>query len=290
MGKNHVRIGYTLPGVELAAVADSNLPLAVELAKQYRSQAFSDYNAIFDLVDAVCVVTPAQTHFEIAKACLNAGKHLLLEKPFTGNSAQAQELISLANEKGLILAVGFIERFNPAFQKLIKEIKGEKILGIDIKRLSPFPERITDTDVILDMMLHDLDLLSLITPDEIESIRAEGKKIKSKVFDRVSATIIFKTGIIARLEANRVFGNRIRKITVTTDKFLLDADLIKKQIYLRDFSTSTPSTVPVKQIDQLTDELEDFILTIKGKQQSSIPAIAAYKALKLSEEVRSACL
>lgn len=198
-------------------------------------------------------------------------------------------LVDLSAKESLVLQVGFIERFNPAFQKLLRLIKGEKIIGIDIKRFSPFPERISDADVIMDMMLHDLDLFSLITSEEVIDLRAKGEKVRTKKYDRVIATFTHKNGIISRLEANRVFGSKTRKISVTTDKSLIEADLLNKSIYVRDFSSPTPSTLPVKAVDQLTLEQQDFVSAIKTKSSPTVSGSDGLKALILAEEVFKAC-
>ncbi|MDD5593391.1 MAG: Gfo/Idh/MocA family oxidoreductase [Candidatus Margulisbacteria bacterium] len=289
MGKNHGRIASTLAGLNLVGVSDINLPSAEEFAAPLKIKAFGDYKDLLPLTEALSIATPTLTHFSIASDCLNAGRHVLLEKPFTGSAATARSIINLAQQKGLILTAGLIERYNPAFQRLLKEIKGEKIIGVDIKRLSPFPERIADTDVIFDMMLHDLDLLLQIVPDEIIDIQAKGEKIRTKMIDRAIVSLTHKSGTISRIEASRVFSSRTRKITVTTEKFLIEADLLNKTIYIRDFSSPTPSTLPVKPVDQLTEELKDFIRSIKQKGVPTISHNDILRTLTLAEEVKKAC-
>ena len=170
-----------------------------------------------------------------------------------------------------------------------REIRGEKIIGIDIKRLSPYPERITDTDVIFDMMFHDLDLLQVLMPDEIIELKAKGEKIRSKLIDRAVATLTHKSGAISRVEASRVFGSRSRNITVTTEKYVIEADLLNKSIYIRDFSSPTPSTIPIKPNDQLTEELKDFIGAIKTKSRTTVTPEEILKTLTLAEEIKKLC-
>lgn len=294
MGKNHARIAASLSGVRLAGIADVNAAAAEEVAKQFEVQAFQGYKSLLPEVEAVCIVTPTGTHLEIARDCLEAGKHVLVEKPFTGEHQKASSLINLAKQSKSVLHVNLIERYNPAVQKLLRLIKGEKIHGADFKRFSPFPERISDTDVIFDMMFHDIDLLSLIVPDEIESIKAKGEKLRTKKFDRATATILHKSGTISRIDANRVFGSKTRKTSITTEKHLIEADLLNKIIYVRDFSCATPSAVPVKPADQLTLCLEDFIEKIKAvKKTGELPSYAnpesALLAIQLAERIREAC-
>jgi predicted dehydrogenase len=285
MGKNHARILADLPGVRLAGVADASPALAEASGKHLDVPWFDDYQKLLPEIEAAVIVTPTSTHYEIAQACLQAGKHLLVEKPLTGTSSLARSLVSLAEDKGLVLAVGMVERFNPAFQKLLKQIKGEKIIGIDIKRLSPFPERITDTDVVFDMMIHDLDLFLNLYPEEIVELKAKGEKIRTKKFDRLVATFTHKNGTISRIEASRVFGSKTRRISITTDRALYEADLLNKQVYIRDFSSPIPSTVPVKPVDQLTEEHKDLLAAIKGERSPMVSGSSFIRTLELTEEV-----
>lgn len=285
MGCHHARILSSLPGAKLTAIADIDPQKIQEKAHELKIKAFDNYLAMLNEVDAVCIATPTLSHFEIAQQCINAGKHVLLEKPFTGQSKLAKELFKMADERNVLLSANFLERFNPAYQRLLRLLKNEKIIGIDIKRLSPFPERITDTNVIFDMMIHDLDLLQRLIVDEIEDIRAEGKSMESDKLDWVKATITYKSGIIANVEANRIFGIKTRKIAVTTEKHLIDADLLKKAIYVRDFSTPVPSTVPVKNLNQLAEILKDFVSAIKSKEKDNLQSSYQNTNLPTGQEI-----
>jgi len=289
MGKFYSRLIPTLPGAKLSAVSDLDPQLAEETGRTHGVPFYTDFSHLMPDIEAVCIVTPAKTHFSIASACLEAGKHVLLEKPFTGSSLLAQDLIKLAKSKSLILAASFLERFNPAFSKLLKLIKGEKLHGIDIKRFSPFPERISDANVIFDMMIHDLDLLNCITQDLITDIKAEGEKLRTKMLDRVVASFTHQSGIISRVHANRVYSSKVRSVTVTTEKELIEADLLNKRIYIRDFSSPQPSTVPLRDCNQLFEQLKGFVKACKNLGPFHIEAEAAVRALTLAEEVEKLC-
>jgi predicted dehydrogenase len=159
-----------------------------------------------------------------------------------------------------------------------------------MKRFSPFPERITDANVIQDMMVHDLDLLiNLLPKDKIEGLKSEGSKLKSTQLDRATATIYFHSGIIARVEADRVFGIKTRKIAVTTERSLIEADLLNKRVYIRDFQRHIPSVHFTRSYDQLTTELSDFVKAVKSGSRPKVNAEDGYQALKLAEEVERAC-
>ncbi|MFH1387161.1 MAG: Gfo/Idh/MocA family oxidoreductase [bacterium] len=289
MGKNHARIAASLPGLRFVGVADANLETAKAMGEEYGIKSFANFHELLPEVDALSIVTPAAAHFEVASACIAAGKHLLIEKPFTGASSLARTLVHQAKEKNVLVQVGMIERFNPAFVRLVKEIKGEKIIGVDLKRFSPFPERISDANVIFDMMFHDLDLLLALLPGEIEAVKAKGEKIRTKKLDRVVATVTYKTGTIARIDANRVFDSKVRKLAVTTDKSFIEADLLAKTVYIRDFSSPTPSALPVKPVDQLTEELKSFSLAVKNQTPPPVTAEGALNVIMLAEEIEKAC-
>lgn len=290
MGEHHARICSTLPGAKLAGISDLNFEKAASLGNKYSVPAFSALSEMLPAVDAVSIVTPTSTHFEVGVACLGAGKHCLIEKPLCGNSLDAKKLSDLSREKGLVLAVGHIERFNPAFVELQKLVRKEKIVGINIHRLSPFPERISDANVIQDMLIHDLDLLlSLLPNDEIESIKAKGKKVKSNNLDQISATVFFKSGIICNIEASRIFGSRTRNFSVTTDNYIFEADLLNKKLFLRDLKHNLPSVHAIKTFDQLTAELSNFVFSIKKNVSPKVSGEDGYRAVLFAEQLEAAC-
>ncbi|MFH1684526.1 MAG: Gfo/Idh/MocA family oxidoreductase [Candidatus Margulisiibacteriota bacterium] len=290
MGQHHARVISTLPGAQLFGVADLDQEKAKQIGVRFGAEVFQNYKDLLGQVEAIIIASPTKTHFEIAKDCLEAGKNILIEKPICKNLDDAKTLAGLAKSKNLVLAVGLIERFNPAFQELQKLTRKEKIIGIQINRFSLFPERITDANVIQDMMVHDLDLLlKLIPNEEIENLKAHGEKVKSENLDKVSATFFYRSGLIAKVEADRVFGIKTRKITVTTERALIEADLLNKRVYVRDLQHHLPSIHHTKNYDQLTAELADFVKAIKTGIQPRVTAEDGCKVLALSEEVEKAC-
>lgn len=290
MGLNHARTAASLPGVQLVGLADQDEAKAKQLGVQFGIPVYTNHQDLLPNVDAAIIASPTSTHFQVAQDCLNSGKHILVEKPLTGDLEQAQQIADLANEKNLVLAIGLIERFNPAFTELQKLIRKEKLIGIHAVRFSPFPARISDADVVQDMMVHDLDLLlTLIPNEEIESLKAEGKKIKTQKLDKVSATLFYQSGLLVKVEADRVFGIKSRKITVTTDRALFEADLLNKRVYIRDMTTHVPTTHTTKNQDQLTAEQNNFVKAIKNNLQPAVSAESMIKTLKLAEEVTKAC-
>lgn len=289
MGQNYLRVIPTLVGATLSAVADLDKGRAESAGKSFGAKYFTDYKLLLPEVDAVLIVAPTAAHYAIAKDALSANLHVLLEKPLTGSAKLFSDLTALAGEKKLLLASGLIERFNPAFQKISRLIRGEKILGLDLKRLSPLPERITDTDVIFDMMLHDLDLLLQLTNEPIESIKAEAAKEKTPNFDRALATVYYGNGLISHVEASRIFGSKIRNISITTERNYFEADLLNKKAYERPTLSAIPSAVTVKKANQLGLQLQNFVAAIKGKGPLVVQPQEALAALSLAERIKKLC-
>jgi len=289
MGENHARIASSHPAIKLIGAAEPDPTRREEISKRYQVNCVADYHDLLPQVEALIVATPASTHFEIASDCLKARKYLLVEKPFTASSKRAQELVNLAQEHQVKIFTNFIERFNPAFQKLLQVIKSEKIHALTLNRFSPFPERISDTNVVFDMMIHDLDLLFQITRDEIISLRAKGKKAQSKSLDQVEATIIYHSGLIARVEASRIFGIKSRKISAVTDRFVYEGDLLNKRVYRRDFSSAFPSAYPVTPKDQLAQVLTQLTRACRGMPHLLPSGDEAVRAIALAEKVIAEC-
>ena len=290
MGAHHARICATTSGQQLVAVADANEVRAKEISQKFGADYKTNFHEILPLVDAVIIASPTETHYEVAKACLNANKPCLVEKPLAASADQANELVELAKEKNMLLAVGMVERFNPAYKELQRLVRKEKIIGIHACRFSPLPTRITDANVIQDMMIHDLDLvMNLLPHDEIEELQAEGSKVETKKLDRVTAKIFLLSGIIARVEADRVFGIKTRKIIVTTERVMYEADLLNKKVLVRDFQHHLPSIHHVKQQDQLTAELQDFVNALKENKKPVVDGASGLAAIKLAEEVENKC-
>ena len=291
MGRHHARIASIwLKNGHLAAVADVNEQAGQEISRLYKADYYKNYQEIFPLVDALIIATPTATHRDIASEAIKAKLPILVEKPLAANAAEAQELAEIAKNNNVLVAVGMIERFNPAFVELVKLVSQEKIIGIDIKRQSPFAERITDADVVFDVMIHDLDLMmSLLAKDELESVKAQGKRVKSQKLDIVNATFFFRSGNIVKVEANRVFGSKTRKITVATERALYEADLLNKTVIMRTMEHPAPSSHFTKSYDQLTAEQQDFVFAIKRGRQPKVSAQAGLRCIKLAEEVQKAC-
>ncbi len=291
MGENHVRIYSTLKEAKLIGVFDNDLSRAKQIAEKYGTQSFDSIDTLLRGVEAVSVVTPTSTHFQVIEQCLNSSIHVLAEKPMAPTLAESEALVALAKKKKRVLGVGMIERFNPAFKKLQALVKHDLVLGMELKRFSPFPARISDASVVPDMMLHDIDLALALSRTEVDSMKASGRKVRTDRFDECSVTLYFKDGLIAKLEASRVKPDKLRMITVTTDKAIYEADLLNKKLSSRGFDNLPEKTViEVGRDDQLSLELKDFLHAIDKGRAPKIPGEEALPAIKIVEEVeRTAC-
>ena len=215
LGKDHTRIyaGLAAAGqVELTGVFDTSADTARKIAAKHGTRVFSSIAELAAASDAVNIVTPTVTHFELAKSLLQQGKHVLVEKPMTDNTAQAAELVQLAQQKNCVLQVGHVERFNPVFKYL--ESIATQPRFIETHRLSPYPARSTDIGVVLDLMIHDLDVVLAFVKSPVTGVDAVGIPVLSKSEDIANARLRFANGCVANLTASRVSPERMRKIRV----------------------------------------------------------------------------
>jgi predicted dehydrogenase len=174
MGQHHTRVLSLLKDVELVGVADINLERGIDVASKYRVRFFEDYRDLLPHVDAVCVAVPTRAHYAVGMTCLQAGVHVLIEKPIAASIAEAESLVNAAAEYQCILQVGHIERFSPAFQELSKVLKTEELLALESHRMSPSSQRANDVSVVLDLMIHDIDLLLELAAAPVIKLTASG--------------------------------------------------------------------------------------------------------------------
>ena len=215
LGKEHVRIYAQLVAarlVDLVGIYDTNHEVARHIASKHRTHALGSVAEIAEDAEAVSIVTPTVTHFELAKTLLQQGKHVLVEKPMTDNTEQAAELIQLAQQNNCVLQVGHVERFNPVFTYLETVVTEPRF--IETHRLSPYPARSTDIGVVLDLMIHDLDVVLAFVKSPVTSVDAVGIPVLSKSEDIANARLRFANGCVANLTVSRVSPDRMRKIRV----------------------------------------------------------------------------
>ena len=317
LGKEHARVYSELASagsVELTGVHDIQPEVAQRVAEKYRVKAFASAVEAAAESDALSIVTPTTTHFGLAKALLQQDKHILVEKPMTENAAQATELIEVARQHRCVLQVGHIERFNPIF-KYLESVAAEPRF-IETHRLSPYPARSTDVGVVLDLMIHDLDVVLAFVKSPLTSVDAVGIPVLSQSEDIANARLRFANGCVANLTVSRVSPERMRKIRVfsggaATSYISLDyraqegfiyrvarndeeeSSLLKKLLHARDSTIVSEfggkrivrEPVPIAKEEPLKLELQHFVECVRARQTPLVSGESAKEALDLAFEI-----
>lgn len=228
VGEYHVQKYAILPEAHLVGVVDIDEDRARKIAKRYDTKAYFHHEQILDQVDAVSVAVPTKDHFSIGMEVLSRGVHLLLEKPITDNVEQANQLIERAKCQGLVFQVGHTERFNPAIRETRTMVKDP--IFIESHRLNPFTPRGTDVDVVLDLMIHDLDIILNLVESEIKDLHAVGISVVTEKIDIANVRIIFDNGTVANITASRVSNKTIRKLRIFQRDTYLSIDFANKEL------------------------------------------------------------
>jgi predicted dehydrogenase len=290
LGRHHARILSDLPGVELVAVVDTNRARAEEIAEARKTRPLVDYREVVGQVDAVTIAVPTERHLEIAVPLLKAGLPVLVEKPMARSLAEADAMIAVAREAGVVLGVGHTERFNPAVAEARPLLADPRF--IEVHRLGTFPERSLDIDVVFDLMIHDLDvLLSLVTSD-VESIEAVGVPVLTGRVDIANARLRFANGCIANLTASRISRDRVRRIRFFQHSAYLSIDYTAQKIEvwrLVKKDGAMPSiqggAVEVVQEEPLKRELVDFIDAVRTGRAPAVSGQDGRRALELATRI-----
>ncbi len=277
--------------VEFVGVCDTFSENAKRVADELNVKAFSNVEDLIGKIDVATVATTTTTHYDVAKSLLNAGIHLLVEKPMAATLKQAQELEKIANTKKLVLQVGHIERFNPSFVALTKNEFTP--VAFEAFRMAPFKPRALDVDVVTDLMIHDIDLMTSIMKDEVVSVRAVGSKVLTNTFDIAQATFTFKSGRKGMISANRVYPHAVRSVSVYGDRMHYFADLgsgtlTKIERRISDIHATTPplqSVETVEKKDAMLEETKAFLQAVRGEIPCAIPASQGVLAIALMEQV-----
>ncbi len=306
MGQHHTRVLSLLKDVELVGISDVNVERGLDTASKYRVRFFEDYRELLNRVDAVCIAVPTRLHHTVGMTCLHAGVHVLIEKPIAASIAEAESLVNAAAEFNCILQVGHIERFNPAFQELSKVLKTEELLALEAHRMSPYSQRANDVSVVLDLMIHDIDLLLELAGSPVAKLTASGSRASdSGYLDYVTATLGFVNGIVATLTASKVTHRKIRRIAAHCKNSLTEADFLNNEILIHRQTTANYLTdygqvlyrqdgliekVYTSNIEPLHAELEHFVNCVRGGNQPSVGGEQALKALRLASLIEQMAL
>ena len=264
MGKFHAEKFAAIPEAELVAVADADGKRAAEIAAALGCAPTADYRTLLSSIDAACVAVPTEKHHEVVCACLQAGVHVLVEKPLARTLEEADEMLALARAKGRVLQVGHLQRFNPAFQALAAE--GAKPLFIDIERLAPFKARGTDVNVILDLMIHDLDLALALARAPLEQVSASGFRVLTEAIDIANARLEFADGCIASLSASRVSQAAVRKMRVFKHDGYVSANLQEQKLrHVRKGKAGIEENEQAfARVDELQAQAAAFVDAVRG--------------------------
>ena len=289
MGKFHAEKFAASGDAALVAVADANAARAAEVAGALGCAHAADYRSLLGSIDAACVAVPTEKHHEVVLACLEAGVHVLVEKPLARSLAEADGLLALAKQKGLVLQVGHLQRFNPAFQALAAD--AARPLFIDIERLAPFKARGTDVDVILDLMIHDLDLALALARAPIEQVSASGFRVLTDAIDIANARIEFADGAIASVSASRVSQAPVRKLRVFRHDGYVSADLQEQKLrYVRKSGAAGAGGIETdergfERTDELQAQAGDFLRAVRERAAPLVSGEQGRAVLALALEV-----
>lgn len=281
LGQHHARIFAELEKVELVGVSDADTARADEIAAKYRCPSFADWKELAGQCDAVSIVTPTTTHFEIASACLKAGKDVFIEKPITENLEEARELIRQADAGSRILQVGHLERYNPAIVAASELVHEPRF--IEAERLSPFLGRGTDVDITLDLMIHDIDIVTGFVQSAVKSISATGDRVLTGKIDAAKAWIEFDNGCKALVTASRLATEKSRRLKIHQQDTFISVDYQTQEVrkYFKDASGIAFDVIRPESREPLKEELNDFVSCVLGRSCPRVSGREAAQALEI---------
>ena len=286
LGSRHASIYSKFSNVELACVCDIDKDRASLIGKSLKRPWCTDYKKLArENIDAVSIVTPTYLHYKVAKFFLSNKIHVLIEKPITKSLKEARELINLARKKRLIIQVGHVERFNSAIQAIEKLSKSPRF--IEVHRLGPFTPRVKDVGVVLDLMIHDIDIVLGLTKSKIKDIQALGVKILTKHEDIANARIRFKNGTVCDLTASRVTSDSMRKIRIFQKDCYISIDYMAQEAVIsRKIKNKIVSQkIDIKKEAPLEKELLAFVGCVRNRKKPIVSGIEAYKALEVAHKI-----
>lgn len=290
LGKHHARILASLPGVTLAGVIDTDAARASQVAAERGTTAYADVSQVPGKIDLAVVAVPTESHARIAQGLLASGVHTLVEKPITQTIAEADALVATARARGVVLAVGHSERFNPAVMAARPYLKDPRF--IEVHRLGQLPGRSLDIDVVLDLMIHDLDLILSLVPSEVEGVEAVGVPVLTPRIDIANARLRFANGCIANLTASRISREPVRKIRFFQQDAYVSIDTAAREVELWRLvpqPTGAPTIgggkLEVAGDEALKGELEDFLGAIRDGRAPAVSGEQGRAALALATRI-----
>lgn len=292
LGRFHAQKYARLAEADLVAVADINASQARRVADEVETEAVADYRSLLGRVDAVSIVTPTVHHYDVAREFLSAGVHVLLEKPMTQTLEQGEELVRMAREKGCILQVGHLERFNSAFSALYPRLDNPMFL--EAHRLALFNERGLEVDVILDLMIHDIDIALHIIQSPLQTIRAAGVAVLTQLPDIASVRLEFSNGAVANLTASRMSLKNMRKLRVFQENCYLSADYADKRAYAvykekesddAGYPQLSVEELEIEETDALEEEISSFLKSVRTGERPFVDGRQGLRALAVALDI-----
>lgn len=284
-GTQHARILSYLEKVDFKGVADIDSNKSMVIGNRHSVPYYENFEDMLDEIDAGIVAAPTSEHFYIAEKLLKEGKSVLLEKPMTDTLEQAERLVALAKKNGLILQIGHLERFNPAVEAVKDIVKEPKF--IEVQRLGSFSARSLDTNVVLDLMIHDLDIILDLINDEVEVIRSSGIHVLSEKFDIANARLEFKSGCVATLTASRVHQGKVRNLRIFEPTAYYSVDYMDQEVksFPLNGRQTDIKTLKIKKEEPLKIELKNFLACIKTGKNRKVSGEEGLRALKLAHKI-----
>jgi len=298
MGWHHARVLSLLRDAQLVGVADPDQDRGQLAVQKFDCQWYPDYRDLLGQVEAVCIAVPTLLHHQVGLAALQAGLHVLIEKPIAATQEEAADLIRAAELAGKLLQVGHIERFNPAFRELLKVVSGEEIVVLEARRHSPHPDRANDVSVVLDLMIHDIDLVLELAASPVVRLAAAGGRSGDGPIDYVNATLAFANGVVASLTASKMAHRKIRRLYTHCRSSLMETDFLNHNLRIHRRSHGSVSAdhgelvyrndgfieeVSTTSIEPLYAELEHFLQCVRGVEKPAVDGLQASRALQLAD-------
>lgn len=294
MGRHHARVYSELSDIELVGIADSDIERAEAIAAEYASGAYTQPD-LLERVDMVSIAVPTQYHYTVAYECIEAGVHVLIEKPFVEDPADGRDLIEFADERGVVLQVGHIERFNPAVRTLMDIVDDLNIIAVSAERLGPPLSRAIEDTAVMDLMIHDVEILLAIVDEAVQTVHAVGNHDA-----RYAASVLqFDSGIIGQLTASRVTQRKIRQLTISAENCWVKVDYIDQSIEIHRQSTpefvnrgdiryrhaNVVERLSVDQTEPLKNELASFAQAAQGEIEPLVTGDDGLRALELTQTI-----
>ncbi|MGH9935035.1 MAG: Gfo/Idh/MocA family oxidoreductase [Blastocatellia bacterium] len=292
LGQAHARVHASLEQAELVAVCDVNENQGRAIAERHATRFIRDYRELIGKVEAVSVATPTANHHEITRAFLEAGVHVLVEKPMARTLDEADEMIRLAESRRLVLQAGHIERFNPAFVALRRRIERPRFF--EAHRMGVFTPRSLDVDVVMDLMVHELDIIASLVESEVVKLDAVGIPILTPKIDLANARLEFADGCVANITASRVAGERLRKLRVFQPNEYYSLDYAEQQVTMLKLTPPkaggappeiSAETLQIEKREPLLAEIESFVTAVQSRTSPAVGGAEGRRALALAIEV-----